>query len=223
VLRWQGLRIGEALRIDWVHVSWQENSIFVAESKSGEPRTVTMHKRSRAALHALWVSRGSPREGRVFLAPLLLPKREGDVDWINWAAVNWSEHTITIEMTSGDRRAVALAPRTFEALLRLWRACGSPTEGKVQRRNLGSPYADTRQYSSPTGSPIKKAHATACKRAGIANFTVHDWRHHWACQCVMAGIDLETIKQEGGAGNRFGWWSAMPLSVPRIASGQWRS
>jgi HK97 family phage portal protein len=23
-------------------------------------------------------------------------------------------------------------------------------------------------------------------------------RHHWACQCVMAGIDLETIKQEGG-------------------------
>jgi integrase len=63
---------------------------------------------------------------------------------------------------------------------------------------IGRPYADTRQYKFPSGSPIKKAHATACRRAGIANFTVHDWRHHWACQCVMAGIDLETIKQEGG-------------------------
>ncbi len=41
-------------------------------------------------------------------------------------------------------------------------------------------------------------HKTACKRAGITNFRVHDWRHHWACQCVMAGIDLETIRQEGG-------------------------
>jgi integrase len=131
-LRWQGLRIGEALRIDWVHVNWSGDSIFIAESKSGEPRTVTMHKRTRAALHRLWVSRGSPKEGRVFLT------------------------------------------------------------------QLGVPYADPRRYKFPSGSPIKKAHATACRRAGITDFHVHDWRHHWACQCVMAGIDLETIKLEGG-------------------------
>src|ERR1700730_17416894 len=131
-LRWQGLRIGEALRVDWVHVNWSGNSIFVAESKTGEARTVTMHKHTRSALHRLWVSRGSPKEGRVFLT------------------------------------------------------------------QLGVPYADPRQYKIPSGSPIKKAHATACRRAGIADFHVHDWRHHWACQCVMAGIDLETIKQEGG-------------------------
>jgi integrase len=131
-LRWQGLRIGEALRIDWAHVSWSANSIFIAESKTGEPRTVTLNKHTRAALHKLWVGRGSPTEGRMFLT------------------------------------------------------------------QIGRPYADTRQYKFPSGSPIKKAHATACRRAGIDNFTVHDWRHHWACQCVMAGIDLETIKQEGG-------------------------
>jgi integrase len=131
-LRWQGMRIGEALRIDWVDVSWDGNSIFIAESKNGEARSVTMHKRTRADLHKLWVVRGSPNQGRVFLT------------------------------------------------------------------QLGRPYHDARGYKFPSGSPIKKAHTTACRRAGIADFHVHDWRHHWACQCVMAGIDLETIKQEGG-------------------------
>ncbi len=131
-LRWQGLRIGEALRLDWAHVSWSGNSIFIAESKTGEPRTVTMHKRTRVALHRLWVSRESPKDGRVFLT------------------------------------------------------------------QLGRPYSDAREYKFPSGSGIKKAHATACRRAGVTDFHVHDWRHHWASWCVMSGIDLETVRQEGG-------------------------
>jgi integrase len=132
VLRWQGLRIGEALRADWVHVSWKANSFFVPESKNGEPRTVTMHRKTRAALHRLWLVRGSPTEGPLFLT------------------------------------------------------------------NRGEPYRDPRGYKVPSGSPIKKAHGTACRRAGIIDFHVHDWRHHWASRCVMSGIDLETIRQEGG-------------------------
>src|SRR5262249_38355177 len=104
---------------------------FIAETKTGESRTVIMNKRTRAALHRLWVSRGSPKEGRVFL---------------------------------------------------------------TQR---GRPYADARQYKFPSGSPIKKAHATACRRAGLSYFHVREWRDHWACWCVMSGIDLETIRQEG--------------------------
>jgi integrase len=143
-LRWQGLRIGEALRMDWAHVNWSENSIFIPETKTGESRAVTIHKETRAALHRLLISRGSPKEGRVFL---------------------------------------------------------------TQR---GLPYADTRQYKFPSGSPIKKAHATACRRAGIVDFHVHDWRHHWASWCAMKGIDLETIKQEGG-------WSSLRL-VERYAT-----
>jgi integrase len=131
-LRWQGLRIGEALRGEWQHVDWKRNSIFVPMSKNGEPRTVTMHRMTRAALHRLWVSRSSPSEGPIFLT------------------------------------------------------------------NRGVPYHDPRGYKVPSGSPIKKAHATACRRAGIADFHVHDWRHHWASHCVMAGIDLETVRQEGG-------------------------
>jgi integrase len=131
-LCFQGLRIGEALRLDWAHVNWAMDSLFIADTKSGIPRTVTLQIRVRAALHKLWVDHGSPREGRVFL------------------------------------------------------------------NRLGHPYADPRTYALPGGSPIRRAHATACRRAGIADFRVHDWRHHWACRCIMSGIDLESIRQEGG-------------------------
>jgi integrase len=89
-------------------------------------------------------------------------------------------------------------PRVRKVLHRVWVGQESPSEGTTFLNRVGEPYADPRQYELPGGSPIKKAHATACKRAGITDFHVHDWRHHWASHCVMAGIDLETIRQEGG-------------------------
>ena len=133
ILAFQGLRIGEAMRLDWSHVRWGSDALYVIpETKTGEPRTVCLHVRSRRALHALWVTAGAPTSGRVFL------------------------------------------------------------------NRLGKPYADPRKHRLPGGSPIRKAHDTACKRASISDFRVHDWRHHWACHCVMAGIDLETLRLEGG-------------------------
>jgi integrase len=48
-LCFQGLRVGEALRLDWVHVDWGANSLFILpETKNGEARTVTMHPRVRS-------------------------------------------------------------------------------------------------------------------------------------------------------------------------------
>ncbi len=63
VLAFQGLRIGEAIRLDWRHVQWDVNALFIPDTKSGEPRTVTLQPRSRRALHALWVAAGSPDLG----------------------------------------------------------------------------------------------------------------------------------------------------------------
>lgn len=198
-LRWQGLRIGEALRLQWPDIDWARNSMFVAESKNGEPRTVSMHKHTRSALHKLWVERGSPKIGFVFHAPILIARKEGDVDWIDWANVDLPTRLIGIQTKSGELRTVTLPKRTIAALSRLAHSIGGmPASGRVRFSQLGAPYADARSYKFPSGSPIKKAHATACRRSAIRDFHVHDWRHHWACRCVMSGIDLETIRQEGG-------------------------
>jgi integrase len=156
VLRWQGLRIGEALRIGWQHVNWKTNSIYVPETKNGEPRTVTMNRHSRAALHRLWVERGSLTDGPLFLT------------------------------------------------------------------NRGEPYRDPRNYKVPSGSPIKKAHGTACRRTGIEDFHVHDWRHHWRAIASWPG-SISKPYGTRAAGNRCAWSSATPPSARRTAPASWRN
>jgi integrase len=131
-LCFQGMRIGEALKLEWQYVNWQADTLYFPRTKNGEPRTNSIHARVRPFLHRMWVGQGNPGEGRVFL------------------------------------------------------------------NRLGEPYSDPDEYKIQGGNPISKAHRTACARAGINDFRVHDWRHHWASWCVMSGIDLETIRQEGG-------------------------
>lgn len=142
-LCFQGMRTGEALTMDWRQVRWSSNELYLPETKIDEERTVSMQEPVRKALHELWVKRGSPSTGRVFL------------------------------------------------------------------NRLGKPYSDPRDYKLPGGNPIRQPHNTACRRAGIEDFTPHDWRHHWASWCVMSGIDLETIRYEGG-------WSSLRM-VQRYA------
>jgi integrase len=128
-LCFQGCRTQEARQLLWSDVDLTRETLWFGRTKSGEPRTVTMHPRVLAAFEAM--KRRAPTE-HVFLSA------------------------------------------------------------------RGRPYGDTRTYKLPGGNPLRKAHDTACRRAGIQNFTVHDWRHHWASWCVMSGIDLPTIQRMGG-------------------------
>jgi len=63
------------------------------------------------------------------------------------------------------------------------------------------PYADTRRTG---GNPVGKAHATACRDAGISDFTFHDWRHHFATWALQKqerggrGWDLHELQKVGG-------------------------
>jgi integrase len=72
----------------------------------------------------------------------------------------------------------------------------------------GEPYADTR---GDGGNPLKKAHAGACERAGIAGFSPHDWRRHWACWCLRSGMDPWTLMRLGG-------WSDLKSIAPYVAA-----
>ncbi|GLV28067.1 hypothetical protein TomTYG75_05910 [Sphingobium sp. TomTYG75] len=95
-------------------------------------------------------------------------------------------------------KSVPMHSRVFDVLWPIWEKRGQPTNGHVFLNRFGKPYSDTRKAKIPGGNPIRNQHATACTRAGIEDFTVHDWRHHWASHCVMAGIDLITIMNMGG-------------------------
>ena len=107
-------------------------------------------------------------------------------------------------------QSVPMHPRVRQALLPIWEKQGKPDKGHLFLNRFGLPYQDTRLSRIPGGNPVRSQHRTACKRAMIGDFTIHDWRHHWASHCVMAGIDLITIMNMGG-------WSSLKM-VQRYAS-----
>ncbi|RKE45892.1 MULTISPECIES: site-specific integrase [unclassified Sphingomonas] len=107
-------------------------------------------------------------------------------------------------------QSVPMHRRVRDVLGPIWEDRGRPTKGHVFLNKHGQPYQDTRLAPIPGGNPLKRAHATALGRAEIEDFTVHDWRHHWASHCVMAGIDLITIMHMGG-------WKSLRM-VQRYAS-----
>jgi integrase len=130
---------------------------------------------------------------------------------LDWSHISLERETVRFERTkSGEPRTVPLAPRVLDRLTAIWEARGRPTSGHVFLNMRGQPYADTRDYGLPGGNPLKKAHATACQRAGIHNFRVHDWRHHWASQCMMKGLTLESVRKMGG-------WASLEM-LQRYAS-----
>ena len=132
---------------------------------------------------------------------------------IQWGVngVDIEREAVRLEHSKTDTtQSVPLHPRVKAALLPLWEVRGRPKHGHVFLNKHGQPYQDTRQAPIPGGNPLRSAHATALERSEIENFTVHDWRHHWASHCVMAGIDLITIMHMGG-------WKSLRM-VQRYAS-----
>jgi integrase len=81
VLRYQGLRTQEALRLDWRAVDWRRRTLFITASaaigemrtKSRHSRTIPMHRRVRVQLYLLWRRRDRPASGPVFISSRGVP------------------------------------------------------------------------------------------------------------------------------------------------------
>ncbi len=104
--------------------------------------------------------------------------------------------------------------RRAALLLRgLWEAAGRPAAGTVFLSARGEPYADTRGLDGKRqgGNPLAQAHDTACRRAGISGFRVHDWRHSWAAWHIMRGTDTFTLMRLGG-------WSSLRMVEDRYGA-----
>lgn len=93
-------------------------------------------------------------------------------------------------------------------------------------------YADTERYQ---GGQIRRAWATACKRAGLRGVTPHDLRHSWATWHYCLHKDLLALRDAGGWSSlsqveRYAhlappgmapaiaaWWAEPGTAVPRAA------
>jgi integrase len=105
--------------------------------------------------------------------------------------INYDTETVTIWRKSkrhpnGKRQVVQLHNKTISSLMAM-----PKTESEYQFTNrFGKPYAN--------GDSLKGIHTRACKKAGIHDFTIHDWRHHWASHMMMNGSNIKTLMKLGG-------------------------
>jgi integrase len=117
---------------------------------------------------------------------------------LDWRNVDWRRSTLYISITkTGVPRTVPMHSRVELTLAQIWKIRQYPSSGPVFLSSRGEPYTDTRATGSG-GNPLSKAHKTACRKAGITGFRVHDWRHDWAAHMVMSGCDIITLMRLGG-------------------------
>ncbi|MES2219276.1 MAG: site-specific integrase [Pseudomonadota bacterium] len=104
---------------------------------------------------------------------------------MRWKNVNFDRAILTVEgetAKSGKTRHVPLNAIALQ-VLKDWQAQNSQTE---------------LVFSSHTGNPfnnVKKAWASILETASIQSFRWHDMRHHFASKLVMAGVDLNTVRE----------------------------
>jgi integrase len=122
----------------------------------------------------------------IVLVALNTGLRRGEIFKLEWPDINFKKRLLTVKgegAKSGNTRHIPMNDEAFAALVG-WR---NQTE------------ANGLVFSSPvTGEElnnIKKSWAMVISSAGIKNFRFHDLRHTFASKLVMAGVDLNTVRE----------------------------
>lgn len=123
----------------------------------------------------------SPKLRAIIIVALNTGMRKGEIQNLKWSDVNFADGYITLEHTkNGEKRFSPMNSAVREAL------------GKIKRHRK-SPFI----FYGDDGLPynFRKSFETALKHSAISNFRFHDLRHTFASQLVMAGTDLNTVRE----------------------------
>ncbi len=108
--------------------------------------------------------------------------RKGEILGLQWPQVNFEQGIISLFDTKNhDRRDIPMN-ETVKATLR----------GIEHKGDLVFPYKTGKQID---GVPLYFAFHEALAKSGITDFRVHDLRHTFASNLVMAGEDLNTVRE----------------------------
>ena len=123
----------------------------------------------------------SERLNAVVMVTLNTGMRKNEVANLKWRDIDFARGVITLlETKNGEKRHIPMNSACREAL--------TGTEKHPSSEHV---------FCEPNGEPynFRKAFDTALKRAGISNFRFHDLRHTFASHLVMAGVDLNTVRE----------------------------
>ncbi len=126
-----------------------------------------------------------------YLMPIVLlaintGMRRGEIFSLKWSNVNFSGRLLTVEggnAKSGMTRHIPLNDEAFAAL-NAWHNQSDSTD-----LVFPSPVTGERLEN------IRKSWAKLMAMSKVDSFRFHDLRHHFASKLVMAGIDLNTVRE----------------------------
>lgn len=125
-----------------------------------------------------------------YLTPMVLVSmhtglRQGELFSLRWDHVDLDRATITVagdKSKSGKTRHIPLNREALYALVS-WKK-------KCLTYDLVFPNKEGSQINN-----VRKSWNSILKKANITNFRWHDLRHHFASKLVMAGVDLNTVRE----------------------------
>ncbi|MEO8400697.1 MAG: tyrosine-type recombinase/integrase [Gammaproteobacteria bacterium] len=112
--------------------------------------------------------------------------RRGELFSLTWTEVNFEHALLTVKgdtAKSGKTRHLPLNAVALKAF-KDWRQLTSKEGLVFSNKNTGEAF-----------SHVKRAWATILEKAKIKSFRWHDMRHHFASKLVMAGVDLNTVRE----------------------------
>lgn len=153
----------------------------------GRVRWITQEE----AIRLIHVARKEPRAPHLadwIQAALFTGCRKEELLGLEWERVDLQKNTLYLEAhhnKSKRRQSVPLHPMAREAIL---------SRARFRMEHCpGSPWVFCTRGGDRI-KDIKRAFASACRRAGIVDFTPHDCRHTLASWLAMGGVPLAAIK-----------------------------
>ncbi|MCB1808482.1 MAG: site-specific integrase [Candidatus Competibacteraceae bacterium] len=169
---------------------WQlHNPVAGRKPKQGEGRIRWISKaEATALLVAAESERNAPHLADFIRLALNTGMRKGELLSLEWRRVDLHAGLIHLEAEhtkSAKRRSVPLNQTARQVLISRasFKASNCPNTAWVFCNKEGKPILD-----------VKRSFATACKRAGITDFRVHDLRHTCAAWLVSAGVALPEVR-----------------------------
>ena len=147
------------------------------------PKPNPQNERDRIATAEEWERlKGTlaPHLGRLLTVAYEVGPRKGELLRLEWSDVDMRRKEFTLRHTkNGEVRLVPMTPAVHQVFVELWK----------DRR------LDTNRVFLYNDKPIQRigtAFKAACRRAGIMNLRIHDFRHTASTNLRRAGVDTAT-------------------------------
>lgn len=112
--------------------------------------------------------------------------RRGELFGLKWSDIDFDQKVLTVAAATaktGKTRHIPLNEEAYK-ILRHWKTQDGIKSLYIFSGKNGAPFKD-----------LKGSWNRLLKKAEISDFRWHDLRHHFASKLVMAGVDLNTIRE----------------------------